>query len=273
MELAAAGKTGRRQNAPAVEAMLRKLDDALLACAPTSHLFHGDDARLKALPIAASLDKGTLRSFQRESTASILAAAAASSVPVSNEALATKLSFAVAEDDIGPAAAAHAARNAAAKGALYSPARLGKSTLNTADVATLTSTAGLGAAGLPADAEVRKLSGRYLGGTADARTAKLYKSFADTSTLGQGRAPLNDTVEILLRVGGAEPVLEATYAKEFAYTDEMRHVCRNRDITHILKTDEEKKYAEEAIKSDRGVDKSTKRGAKARPGSPKGGKK
>jgi hypothetical protein len=209
--------------------MLKKLDDAMIGCAPTSHMFRdGASGRLRELPIASTLGStSALRDRKRESVQDVLdkfGAAAAAGRPMDKEALASSLRFAVDNDSVGPgaAAAAHALERTS-KGP--SRQQFGASTLAPEDVSALADDRGH----LPLDAEVQKLSRHYLSGTAGPAASTLYRSFADTSTLGQGKAPLRDTVDITLRAAGAAPHWQGTYAGEFKFTNEVRLPAGKRD--------------------------------------------
>jgi len=213
--------TARPKESPEVLAMLKKLDDAMIGCAPTSHMFSGDNGRLRELPIASTLGStSALRDRKRESVQDVLdkfGAAAAAGRSMDKEALASSLRFAVDNDSVGPGAAA-AARTLERSSKGPPRQQLGASTLAPDDVSALADDRGH----LPLDAEVRKLSRHYLSGTAGPAASTLYRSFADTSTLGQGKAPLRDTVDITLRAAGAAPHWQGTYAGEFKFTDEVR---------------------------------------------------
>lgn len=232
--------TTRRREAPEVEAILAKLDSALVAVAPTSHMFPSEPAKPvshdpSALPHGAKLSASSvLRPRPRETTAEVMAKLDGTE---SAEVLANKLRFAVPNTEIGPAAASVVGADAAADGS----GRLGRtagggtsarvgvtfgaSTLSREDVAALSGGRGT----LPPDAEVRKLTAKYTSPSARAAgvpedTSRLFATFANTSTVGQTKAPLRDTVEIVIKASGAEPRMASAYATGHAYTDEVSQV-------------------------------------------------
>lgn len=234
----------RRREAPEVEAILAKLDSALIAVAPISHMFPPEPAKPfshdpSALPVGAKLSASSvLRPRARETVAEVVAKLDGTE---SAEVLANKLRFAVPNTDIGPAAASivgGGAGEAAADGS----GRLGRtagggtsarvgvtfgvSTLTRDDVAALSASGGRGS--LPPDAEVRKLTSKYTSPSARAAgvpedTSRLFAKFANTSTVGQTKAPLRDTVEIVIKASGAEPKMASAYAVGHAYTDEVSY--------------------------------------------------
>lgn len=269
--MASKSGTTRRREAPEVEAILAKLDSALIAVAPISHMYPPESAKPvshdpSALPAGAKLSASSvLRPRARETVAEVMAKLDGTEPA---EVIANKLRFAVANTEIGPAAASIVGGGAGEASADGS-GRLGRtagggtsarvgvtfgaSTLTRDDVASLSASGGRGS--LPPDAEVRKLTAKYTSPSARAagvpeETSRLFAKFANTSTVGQTKAPLRDTVEIVIKASGAEPRMASAYAVGHSYTDEMRHAVNTRDVSHALKADETSRFAEELIRMD-----------------------
>jgi len=211
-------RSARKAEAPEVAAMLRRLDEAMLGVAPISH-FSGTAADRQPstasyLPVGAELGRSSaLRTSQRDTVSDVFRKFGTSGDPtqVDRVSMANSLRFAMDHDSIG---AAVTTRVGGAGGILR--VQLGQSTLPASTMA--------GGVALPADAEVAKLCSDMA--ATHSADAERFKSFADTSTLGQRKAPLRDTVAIILTAQGAGQVSSSVYSAEHKYTPEVHAVLR-----------------------------------------------
>jgi hypothetical protein len=264
---ATAGRgSSRKKEDPQIEAMLKKLDEAILGVAPTSHLFPGSNIpKPSDVPQGTTLSSGSqLRNRTRETVADVFNRFAAEGKADDKEGIANALRYAVENDSIGPAAAGAAGRKDGRP--LHKSTQFGSSTLTRQDVDDIISEDVEGPAhvpgGLPKDAEVKKLTMKYTRNpSVPLDTSTVFKKFADTSTLGQGKQPLRDTVEIVIKACGAEPTLKSAYAVDFVATDEMKHAVAKRDHSHAIKADEESRYQQEKMKFDKMIGYSAKKAA------------
>jgi len=235
----------RRAEPPEVAALLRKVDATMLATSVTSHMYdvplpaHSETERVTPALGAKLKGVSALHTRQRDSLSSVLArfggadgGAGGTTGSLPPEA-ATAIMY--ARDDLRGAPEP------------FKPVQLGAATL-TLEEATMRY-GGLAAA--PPDAEVRKLEASLRGVEGEAGVvARRTLGLSDAAELRK-RPKLRDTVGALMVASAADPVWSSETTRGFAYTPAMAAVVKGRDMTHALKNDDERRYAEERIRFDK----------------------